>query len=268
MGHHLGWSLWRVLGVSLIALPVAILISGFLSRSWRALAEHLAVSLEYPELQHDQLLVIRAPGDEATGLLTFVSVVPTVLSGLLSLPFRACSAALYHIANRLMAFALHLNCLPVIGQRSAEADTTYDLRPIPWLFGSPAIALAFGLLSLPLQPILAGLILVEALALLPFGPELAFLSWEHTVSVEATPPGDWRVMHIPKPWAQALPSEQWFLNAPLPLAKLEMDRLGFDPVGDDFPRLMHGVPYQSLAALEAIHQWLGHAVTNVGTTDA
>jgi hypothetical protein len=155
-----------------------------LDRVFKTPPEHFAS----PTLARDKLLVIRSPGDEASGLLGLSSFAQWALfrvtSRLFSLQERMGNALYEPKRRRYILCAL---CVALGGV----------LAVIEPLRAIPAYA-AIGLGLVALLPIAVTVLVtpIRFLLLFPFGFDLPFRAFHLTVTAEATPPGEWSVTLI------------------------------------------------------------------------
>jgi pimeloyl-ACP methyl ester carboxylesterase len=200
-----------VFGIGFIAL--AILIVRRAPKLIASIGSSLAAKMEFPELPSDRLLIIRAPGDEASAALA----VAQMLSFLVSRLFDGSSAVLeaavetvdkwgralerfgwrLHVMNSIVILTAILAALnaPEAGPARLLSNIATWLASIAVLLWSIRLregwskiigALVLGAVAVPLPILLA-------VFALPLGPELAAAALLLEVTAEPTPPGRWTV---------------------------------------------------------------------------
>jgi hypothetical protein len=213
------------------------------------LANDLLSKLRLGEPRQDALLIIRAPGDEASAALGAVLALNFVVSRIWDIMswildeasaradqwrdwLNRCGWSVYAVNVSLMAIGVWLQLSSWVAAFISEpmiltlSVTFLSCSIILWFLllfhdlGKLVGILCLGVIAAPLTILLA-------LLAVPFGLELALVSLVLNVTAESTPPGSW-VVH------QLRPSG-------------EVDR---------WDALMHSVAYEDPAALATLVDWI------------
>ena len=194
-----------------------------------------------PSLDPDKVLIVRSPGDEASGLLQLASFLQWLLlrpaSRLLDLSNRFWS--FFHktrigLTLYLGFFALAIAIVAVDANWPALGLT--DVATTTQL----AMAVVFGLATL-LPMLLAGLIApLRFFLLLPYGLDLPFRAFNLRVTAETSPPGAWTV-HTVSPG-----------NSMVSLDDTVIPRKG----GGFLESMMHSEAYDHPEAIDRLCDWI------------
>jgi hypothetical protein len=229
-------------GMSLIAT---------LLKEWLAFGARLDRAMKLPPVSRDRVLIVRAPGDEASAALLFtqfVSQVTVRLYVLLHQRHRRLEGMLERwSAHRLSVVGGLVAGLIVYGAaialavrlEFATAATLALVTLLSWACVAVPIALLVGWIDVaafPLQ-IVTGVVLFAAIVvlsatLLPFGRQVALGNIVLDVTAETTPPGTWLVHQIGAALVGSVP--------------------------DDAQPLQHSVVYEDPRSLSLICDWIGH----------
>lgn len=200
--------------VALVSGAVAVLFALWIKRSQQSHTARITRSTELPKGSEDfcRTLILRAPSDEASVVLSMVQLMSNVLTRLASLAGLLVPSLRRHTKDRsltrkrtrlqvllaglipLAAFCTSaLEAFPAaiwLGDDSSDFVTrllegTALFTAIYWLVAVLLVMFGIGLATIAL-----GILLV------PFGPGLAMFGWGLHVSAEASPPGSWRVVQL------------------------------------------------------------------------
>jgi hypothetical protein len=206
--------------------------------------------MQLPQLEPNQLFVMRAPGDEASAALGAAQILNFAVTriwdrmsailddairrgdlwldllGRIGWPLHAFNAALV-AAAALVAFGVPRTVLS-LDTATIICAVLLGVAGVSWglllgqSWGKLIGLLLLGVIAAPLPVLLA-------LLAIPFAPELAVVSLVLNVSAEPTPPGVWTVRQLrPEP----------------------------DAAEDPGTILMHSVAYQDSAAIASLIDWM------------
>jgi len=238
-----------------VAVAIAALILWALSAihdSWWKYGGALLEDFESPKFDFDRTLIIRSPGDEAFGGLTFAQLVARLTVGVWLRAMRLYEwlnargeelkerkATLIAIAAIELLVSFFFGWVtvltkfhPEIGSAIALAGVCVAALIILLLFVlwgnsvDSVTVIPLALLSMIVWPV----IVLLSVLLLPFGWEVAVANILLDVTAETTPVGQWTVQLVEPPTRQELHK-------------------------DTLP-LMHSVAYESPKVLEALCAWI------------
>jgi hypothetical protein len=234
------------------ALFLGLLVAWLRFRNWlRHRAFRVWNACDMPNPVPARLLIIRSTADEASSALAFSQFASWLSSRLWTktVEFTDRLKRLYHIhVFRWVAWvvlvALALGTID-------EIALPHMPRPLPhwyealrtWLTSlvkgglyEKVLVWSFLIFVIGLIPVVIGPLFFAmwAIAMWAFGRELALVSPHLEISVETTPPGSWRVLHLPPDWT--------------------VNRLTEKRVGSIAP--MHSSTYEDPRALRRIAQWM------------
>ena len=261
MGHSNAFSgiLGPYAGVARFLVPVMFLI-GFmlLVRVWKNFSDRLLAELTLPSVPSNKLLIVRAPGDEASSALSFFQFVSQLsvrvyttlvdahmrvegaargwagrkwrLAGIAVLSFLGCVALILLVASQGLMWTEEPRTLREFAVMGAVL--------VPLLVSVGAALLFFGtpdIIALPIKVavsfVLWPLVLVLSVLHLPFGWQVALGSVLLDVTAETCPPGTWTLHQLDPP--------------------------GADGAGGRAPPLMHSVVYEHPDAVHLTCDWIG-----------
>lgn len=263
--------LWMTL---LMVITVFIMVLFQAPRWIRSRAAMVLARMQLADIEPERLLIIRAPGDEASAALGAVQIVNFVVSrlwdgtsdwlvGLVRNTKERTDQwrdaledhRALHVGLSLAAFILAVwllgSSFHVPGGRQVGLLVAFCAgaswwqhfvknNGFRWLF--PIMGLVGRFL---LAIVAAPLPVLLALLAMPFGPELAIASLVLNVSAEATPPGRHQV---------------WQLRAP----QARLDPGAEAPAAPSVAGLAHSVAYNDPAGLALIAQWMGQRMRGGG----
>jgi pimeloyl-ACP methyl ester carboxylesterase len=234
----------------LLVLVLAALAWYWTPRAVQALSARVFERMQLPQLEPNQLFVMRAPGDEASAALGAAQILNFAVTriwdrmsailddairrgdlwldllGRIGWPLHAFNAALV-AAAALVAFGVPRTVLS-LDTATIICAVLLGVAGVSWglllgqSWGKLIGLLLLGVIAAPLPVLLA-------LLAIPFAPELAVVSLVLNVSAEPTPPGVWTVRQLrPEP----------------------------DAAEDPGTILMHSVAYQDSAAIASLIDWM------------
>ena len=260
LNQSFGEALVGILGV--IGLPLIVIgLLGWLAKQWAGHYESVVVAaLQDSRIEPDKLLILRQPGDEASGAIAGLHAATLPLGFIIKL-ITSLIAPIMAASRRAKATRFGRHWVSVWGLVSAGAVSAVALliveraRSVGVPDGIGALlpmtlfsALYAGwILGAALSAVTSVSALLHIVSLVPavfsVGPEMLFAGSRLKVTAEAAPIGAWRIITIPM------------------RARLGKDRPLF---GD----LWHSYLYESEAAITEIGAWLQKLLGLQGTAAA
>ncbi|WP_129791520.1 triacylglycerol lipase [Sphingosinicella sp. CPCC 101087] len=216
-------------------------------KMWGSKVGEILDQTYYADIPEQKVLFVRAPGDEASIVISTAQGLSWVVRKLLSLPLKLAQAGhteieqwksllgtrFYLVLIASMAFSLPVSYLisvissdTVLGDISSVALLIMFFGPVivfVTLFTGSYVSQILGYILFPI--ILLPIVLTMAVASLALGPEMTIASVVRDVSVEPCPRGTWRVVML-----------------------------------DDLPHssddLQHSIVYQAKQACDLISRWI------------
>ena len=229
---------------------------GVLLKNWRTFAERLHRALQLATLSQERLLIVRAPGDEASAALLFFQFVSQLSVRLYVLSYQLHERLLgllnrwsgHHVqllAALVGGFVLYVGVIfgAIALKMPTEATVTIVIL-LAWLcVAVPALTLigwtdvAAGPVQFMIGALLFTIIIILSITLLPFGWQVALSNILLDITAETTPPGTWIVHQIEPMRSQV-------------------------QAGDVQP-LQHSVVYEDPHSLSLICDWIEHTEITV-----
>ena len=243
-----------VAGAAVVGLLLLFCVRKYVSAKHKLLAKKVQGELSLPDLTCTRLLVIRAGGDEASGLLVSLQFMTWLLGYMWAIVVafsQGFQSSFERFKQRLSSAMTQIAAGAILIALLLWLSSYEDIFHFEWstiviglvvfisgfqiLLQTPLLALALwqhilGFVSMPLVVIVGTL-------LSPFGPELVWSSILLEITAEATPPGAWRIYQLP---ASATSSQ---------------------------PGLKHSMTYTDTLALAAISDWLLNTEPRVAATN-
>jgi hypothetical protein len=203
----------RELIIFAFLLLSTVLVAALL-KNWRTFAESLHKELQLATLSKERLLIIRAPGDEASAALLFFQFVSQLSvrlyvllyqlhERLLGLMKRWSGHRLRLVAALVGGFVLYVAVIICAIALKMPTGATVAIVILAWLcIAVPALTLIgwIDVAAGPMQFLIGGLlfaiIIVLSIMLLPFGWQVALSNILLDITAETTPPGTWEVNQI------------------------------------------------------------------------
>jgi hypothetical protein len=235
-----------------IALATSIWLGFLVERNVERLSEATIIALRYPVVAPTKVLIVRAPGDEASGALAAAYILSWLAGGLWSLTGRFLGSLLATVEAWRAELARYrlvsmVACAVLVGFLIAPGVFDRD-KLFPWGDALAVLSMSSFVALLAIVAIYArggllvwffGFLLISCLAA-PFfltvailgmaiGPELLLAGLVLRVTAESTPPGGaWSVWQVPR-----------------------------DPFDGrhNTDSLMHSACYQNEEALEVVARW-------------
>jgi len=183
--------------------------------NWRTYAEDLHQKLQLATLSTERLLIVRAPGDEASAALLFFQFVSQLSVRLYILLYQLHERLLGLLKHwsghrlRLLAalvggFVLYVTAIIcAIALKMPMGATVAIVILLSWLcMAVPALTLIgwIDVAEAPVQfvinALLLAIIILLSITLLPFGWQVALSNIVLDITAETTPPGRWEVNQI------------------------------------------------------------------------
>lgn len=244
-----GWIGLLEFAALVVVLSLLSGITAVALRGWRLYSNRLLKDLQSPVFDANKILIIRSPGDEASGGLDFLQLIPRITVGVwvstMSLYERLEAAARRAVQHRMKMVAAAVAVgLVYFGFIAAvtfigRTNTPLAYAGIIVLMGAllEAVFLALGWAERAAFPFLllaSALIwpttIVLSVLLLGFGWEVALANVLLDVTAETTPTGSWKVHLLDPPTSAEL--------------------------GQGVFPLMHSVVYENPQALELLCHWI------------
>ncbi|KZD21355.1 hypothetical protein A4A58_13300 [Tardiphaga robiniae] len=226
---------------------------GWIARLW---AISLDLSNNDVAIPSDRVIFVRAPGDEASGLISATHLIAFLIDRVTTTPMRAIHraqtqiqrarelAARRPIISTIIILALIAAFVAPFLQNSAKPS---DIQVVVQMSALLLLAISFAILieigwqaklaTFTLSAVLMAptFILLAALGLVA-GPEMAIASLVYRISSEPTPPGRWTLLDV-------------------------SDTLD-NPINNTQTVLQHSSVYQAPAAIKAICDWTSDRISH------
>lgn len=196
-------------------LLLSMVLVAALLKNWRTFAESLHKALQLATLSKERLLIVRAPGDEASAALLFFQFVSQLSvrlyvllyqlhERLLGLLKRWSGHRLRLLAALVGGFVLYVAVIicAILLKMSTGAIVAIAFL-LAWLcMVVPALTLigwidvAAGPVQFMIGALLSAIIILLSITLLPFGWQVALSNILLDITAETTPPGTWEVNQI------------------------------------------------------------------------
>ncbi len=201
--------------ISFALLFLIMVLVAALMKNWRTFAGSLHKELQLATLSKERLLIIRAPGDEASAALLFFQFVSQLSVRIYVLLYQL-HERLLGLLKRWSGYRLRLIAALVgglvlyvaviicaIALKMPTGATAAVVILLAWFcMAVPALTLigwidvAAGPVQFTISAILFAIIIVLSITLLPFGWQVALSNILLDVTAETTPPGTWEVTQI------------------------------------------------------------------------
>jgi hypothetical protein len=249
---------WGLLESVVLGLVLSLALGSAIAfmKSWREYGDKLLRELESPKFNRNKTLIVRTPGDEASGGLDFLQLITRLTVGLwvhtMSLYERieATAKSWAKLKKKVIAVAAALFlalvgfiCVVAFKHWGSSAAAVMGIFVLA-LVVLPATFLALGLVEhatflffLLASALMWPVIVLLSVPLLFFGWEVARANILLDVTAETTPTGAWTVHLVEPPTTEEL--------------------------GKDVPPLMHSVVYENPHVLRLLCDWIaeGSCVT-------